>query len=410
MTDLPDGVTLDRIEPDRLDAWMRQVSRQFGEVLHDDQVDSIRASIGPDVQRAYALYDGGAIVGTGINFSFSMTVPGGAQLGCAGVSGIGVQTTHRRRGLLRTMMRQLTDDAVQRGEPLAALLATESSIYGRFGFGPAMAAQKLRVAKPYAAVADPVAASLELLPDDAAARRLLPPLYERVQRGRNGMIAPAPNWWDAVLNFDPEHDREGFSPRYHVVAGDRGYATYRIKGDWDDTGPAGVLKVVQLVAADAATEAALWQFCFDVDLVTCIEARRRPADDTMPLLLAEPTRVRRCADEPIYLRLVDLPAALEARSYAMDGTLVLDVRDAFLPANAGTWHLEAHAGQVAVQRTAQPADLALDVGDLSAAYLGGLRFGQLARALRVTEHAAGALARADAMFAVEPQPWQPFGF
>lgn len=410
MTTLPDGISIRTIADDELERWGRQVARQFGEGFHAENLEFVSAGADSDPTRTIGLFDGDRLVGTGLNFTFRMTVPGGAQLGCAGVSGIGVQTTHRRRGFLRALMRTLLDDARERGEPLASLLASESGIYGRFGFGPAINVQRFEVRRPYARLVDRVDEHVELVDRDAEALQRIPPIYERAQARRIGMLSRPPWWWEPWSRQDPEHERDGFSERYRIAVGDRGYATYRIKAEWDDTGAAGILNVEQLIAADAVAEAALWQFCFDVDLVTKVTARRRPLDDPLPLMVPEPVRVLRTIDEPFYLRLLDVPAALQARSYATEERLALAVEDPFYPDNSATWLLEAERGGVQCERTGRTPDLELDVQDLGSVYLGGVSWSQLVRARRVREVSPGAAGRADAMFRVDPLPWQPWGF
>ena len=410
MSTLPLGITLRPIAEAEFERWGRQVARQFGEDFHAEDLEYYSARRGRDLERTLGIFDGPRIVGTGVNLSFRMTVPGGAQLGCAGVSGIGVQTTHRRRGLLRAMMRALLDDARERQEPLAALLASESNIYGRFGFGPAIPTQRVEIRKPYIQLADRVDERVELIADDDQALERLPGIYERVQQAQPGMLAPPQWWWPVWARQDSPHQREGFSERYRAVVADRGYAIFRIKAGWDETGADGTLNVELLLAADVEAATALWQLCFDVDLITKVTAARRPMDEPLPLQLVEPVRALRTIDEPYYLRLVDVPAALAARSYGADGTLVLAVDDAFIPDNSAAWLLETEGGRAVCERTSRAADLELDVADLAAMYLGGVTCSQLVRARRVREATPGAAARADAMLRADPLPWQPWGF
>lgn len=410
MTTLPDGIELRAINPDEFERWARQVARQFGEDFHAEDLEYYGERRGSDAERTFALLDGSRLVGTGVNFSFTMTVPGGVQLACAGVSGIGVQTTHRRRGLLRAMMRALLDDARERGEPLAALLASESHIYGRFGFGPAITTQRLEIRKPYIQLVQRVDETVELIADDADALARLPAIYDRVQRAQPGMLAPPHWWWPVWARQDGPHHREGFSERFRAFVGDRGYVQYRTKADWSDTGAEGHLRIDQLLAVDTAAAAALWQFCFDVDLMTTVTAGTRPPDDALPLQMVEPVRVKRTVDEPLYLRLLNLPVAMQARSYALDGELVFDVHDGFCPENSGRWALEVGDRDVGFRRTDRAPDLRLSVEDLASLYLGGVRCGQLVRARRVEQVSPQAALRADLMFTVDPLPWQPWHF
>ena len=185
-----------------------------------------------------------------------------------------------------------------------------------------------------------------------------------------------------------------------------GAAYYRVQSRWEDGLPAGTLLLRELIAVTPEAHAALWRYCLNVDLVQTVRATVRPVDEPLRWLLAEPRRLRTTAlYDDLWVRLVDIPAALAARRYATTGRLVLDVADPFCPENAGRYELEAGPDGAACRPTTAAADLALDVADLGAAYLGGVRFGTLAQAGRVAELETEALARADALFTSEPAPW-----
>jgi predicted acetyltransferase len=369
--------------------------------------------------RSLAAFDGTEMVGTACAYSFRMTVPGGA-LPVAGVSFVSVLPSRRRRGILSAMMtRQLTDLAGG-GEPVAALFASESGIYGRFGYGLASLSTRFRVrrgevavsAGPYAAAAPggPVrlrAAGLDPAPAELAK------VYDQVLAGRPGMYARDDRWWQSAL-YDSAHWRGGRTPLRCVLAEDDdgpcGYAVYSVQPDWDsDALPSGSLGVRELMATDARASAALWADLLSRDLVGEVTARLRPSDDPLLLQVSDVRRVRAQLSDGLWIRLADVGAALAARRYAGAVDVVLEVTDPLLPANAGRWHLRAgpDGGGARCERTSAPADLALPVAALGAAYLGGTRLSALARAGQVAELRPGHLATVSAAFAWDPAPWCP---
>jgi predicted acetyltransferase len=223
-----------------------------------------------------------------------------------------------------------------------------------------------------------------------------------------GFIERGPAWWDERL-ADIEVHRRGAGPQYRAIYerdGEvRGYVRYRIKGEWTNIASASVLIVNELLGLDAEAERELWRFIFGVDLIARIQYRWGPPSHPLLLMVAEPRRLQLRVSDGIWLRIVDVPAALAARGYASDGEVVLDVSDEFLPVAAGRWRLKVTAGKASVEPTTDPADLALDTTDLAAAYMGSFSFAELARAARTEERTPGARARADALFATSVLPW-----
>ncbi|CAN5848108.1 GNAT family N-acetyltransferase [soil metagenome] len=400
-----DRLTIRPVTEEEYPAFVRAVARQFGDDVHDDDITAYRTVT--DLDRTLGAFDGDRIVGTTETISFDMSVPGGGTVSCGGVSAVGVRTTHRRQGLLTALMRRQLDDADDRGEPFTALYASEAPIYGRFGYGPA--GPSVSVKAPRADLGmDPPAdpSSVELVEADEAIRRC-PGIYEAVRAQRPGMMSRTDAWWRFAIGRDEERRRRGASARYHAILGDRGYATYRIKTGWTDNGPDGTLQVSELIAADGEAEAALWAFLASVDLITTIEAHLRPADDVLPVRLANTAKAKVEVSEPLYVRLVRVAEALTARAYPITDALVLDVRDPFREANTGRWRLEAGPDGSTCKPTDDDADLALDVSALAAVSLGGVTWTRLARAGRITAHTPGALARADRLFATALLPWNP---
>lgn len=352
-------------------------------------------------ERSLAWFDDGRIVaGTSI-YSRHVTVPG-AVLPCAAVTAVGVVPTHRRRGLLTAMMRRQLEDVRARGEPVAALWASEGSIYGRYGYGIATRRGSLAARRPMARLAAPPPVGDPLRAGPAADHvDHMRAVYERIRGGRPGMLDRPGPWWGARLH-DPESGRKGGQPLQALVVPD-GYALYAVRADRDDEGPAGEVTIRELVAATPAARALLWDFLLDQDLTRTITWPLAPPDEPLWLMLADPDAVRLVLGGSLWMRLVDLPAALSARTYAADPDVVLDVSDAFCPWNAGRYRL---AGGVCERTDAEP-DLALDASALGAAYLGGTPLSELAQAGRVAELRPGALSRASAAFRGDVAPWCP---
>ena len=180
-------------------------------------------------------------------------------------------------------------------------------------------------------------------------------------------------------------------------SGPRGYALYRTKPDWDDDGlPYGGLSVREFVATDGATAAALWADLFTRDLIGEVTAGQRPVDDPLLDMLADRRRARAYLSDGLWIRLIDVPAALASRRYSCPADVVIEVTDDLLPANAGRWRLQCpgtdDAAAATCERTTAAADIQLPVAALGAGYLGGVRLGSLATAGLITEHRKGAVA------------------
>lgn len=419
---MSDSYPIRPIDESELPAFAQVATHAFGSTWPQDaMLKQDRAVF--EAERSLAAFDGDQPIGTAVAYSFGLTVPGGA-VDAAGISFVAVLPTHRRRGVLSSLMtRQLTDVAAGH-EPVAVLLASESVIYGRFGYGaathhlwfalrrgdglprvPASAAStaqvpRLRLAEPPDAVTD------------------LRVVYDAVLAGRPGMLTRNDAWWGHVL-ADEEFRRDGYSALRCVIAADdggpRGYALYRSKPNWDSGGiPVGELLVRELHATDPAASAALWADLLSRDLIGEITAGNRPVDDPLLHQLADPRRTRTSISDGLWVRLVDLPVALCRRRYACPVDLVIEVTDDLLPANAGRWRLQAGGpadqGVPQCDRVTTGADLTLDVSALGAAYLGGTRLGGLAAAGLIGEHRPGAVSALSAAMWWDPAPWAPMNF
>ena len=383
----------------------------FGEQFEVDDLPVLEPLFEQD--RALAAHDGDRMVGNATIISFDLTVPGGT-LAAAGVSAVGVQPTHRRRGILRQMMRRQIDDIHERGEPLAVLWASEGSIYQRFGYGLATLAAGIEVDRSRTAFRLPhtPSGSIRIVTREEAGE-LFPPLYERLLGTRAGFFTRSPAFWNSLF-YDPERWRRGGGPAFHVVhevdGTVDGYARYRIYGDWEPSGSKSRLVVTELMSQNPAAHLDLWRFLFDVDLMATVAGRFLAVDDPLLLAVAEPRRLRFTVGDALWLRLVDVAAALVGRRYAGSGRVVIELHDEFCPWNAGIWALDVDDGTAAVEQAAEPAGLELDITDLAAIYLGAFTVGQLLAAGRGREIVAGSAARLDGLLRSDRAPWCPAVF
>ena len=384
----------------------------FSEQARDE--DRERWARAFEADRAIAAYDGERIVGTAGILSFDLTIPGGV-LPAAGITIVGVHPTHRRQGILRRMMRLQLDAIHERGEPLAILWASEGSIYQRFGYGLGSLRMGLDLARERGTFRQPhVPAGRIRFVELDEAKRVFPPIYDDVRPRRAGFFGRTPEIWEAEFFADPEHWRRGASAAFHVVheVGDvaDGYARYRIREEWDPAGPKSAVVLVELMAANPAAHLDLWRFLIDIDLMARLDAWNLAVDDPILLNVAEPRRLRATLGDALWTRIVDVAPALAGRRYGADGRVVFEVADEFCDWNDGTWDLSVESGVPIVQPATGAADLACDITDLGAVYLGGFGFRQLADAGRVRELQPGAIGRADALFRTERPPWCPMVF
>lgn len=344
-------------------------------------------------------YEDGELVGLVAAFPFTVSVPGG-ELPCPCLTFVSVAPTHRRRGVLSGMLAELFARAAADGAPIASLWASEDAIYGRFGFGPATHGHTVEIdtRRPLALRIAPDDRPLRLI-DPSDAPDLLGGFYDGTRTERAGRIARAESWWREEWLVEEDEEDDELSPPRVVVLGDpggpvAGYAIYRTRTR--DDAP-GLVRLDELEADTPAVAAALWRYLASIDLTGLIRAWGRPVDDPLHLFAADRDQVRVTGQFPaLWLRLVDVRGALESRSWAAPVDVVLDVRDDRLPANEGRHRLTASPEGCAYERTEAPADLALDVRDLAACYLGGTQVDALVRAGLATEHTPGTAAALDA--------------
>jgi predicted acetyltransferase len=363
-------------------------------------------------ERTRCAFEDGQMVGTLGAYPLDMTVPG-AVVPLSGTTWVTVLPTHRRRGVLKAMMRAHLDDTRERGETLAALWASEASIYGRFGYGMATLTGQDKIEKAHAQFARPLEGSGRVrLVSGKQAREIFPEVFDTVRPERPGFYARTADWWESRYFHDPPEQRRGWtSPRYVVYeAGGRatGYASYATRGGVQRL-PSGSVHVRDVVAIDDEAEIALWRYLLDIDLMTVLEIGESPPDLLLQHLLADPRRLERSPRDGLWLRPVDATAALCARRYASDGQLVFELEDAWCPWNPGVYALDVDQGHGECKRSQARPDVWLDAETLGAIFLGGMSLRTLARAGRA-RGTPEALARADALFAWHPLPFCPETF
>ena len=353
----------------------------------------------------------GTLVGVHSSYPFTLPVPG-SSVPCSGLTWVGVRPDHRRRGVLSAMIATHFERSVARREPVSALFAAEAGIYGRFGYGSA--ADNLRLTLARGAALRDVARSAELSlrlerADPVAHVELVHALHAAAGAGRPGWIERRTESLRSRHLADTATWRDGAEELQLVTVSDavrvRGYALYRRKAEWGGFIPSGVVRVLELAALDAPAAHRLWSFLLDLDLMATVETPMLAADDVLLRLLVDPRVARPRVTDNRWVRLLDVPAALAGRRYAAPLDVVLEVTDARVPANAGSWRLRTlddgsgtFGYRCEVTSTSTPADLALDVRELGAAYLGGRSLASLAAAGLVVEKRTGAALRAAAAF------------
>jgi predicted acetyltransferase len=392
--------------------FLRAIATAFSDEVPEAEVEHWQHLAEP--QRELGAYERGVIVGTAVGLSFRLSVPGG-ELPCAGVSAIGVAPSHRRRGILTALMRRQLDDVHAEGEPLAALWASEAGIYGRFGYGLATQNARIELDRYRAALAVPERreGTVRLVGHEEALE-LLPAIYERVRAETSGFHSRSGEWWAHHSLVDDEVYRRGSGPLFRALLELEGvpeaYALYRVTHEWSEGYPASRLIVREEVSASPVAIREIWRFLLGIDLVARVSNRTMAPDHPLFLLVAEPARLRFRLGDGLWVRLVDVRAALTGRAYAAEGSLVLDLDDGFCPWNAGRWKLEAGPDGVSLRRSRRSADLRLGVAALGSAFLGGFSFERLVRAGQVEELRGGTAARADALFRTARAPWSPESF
>lgn len=386
----------------------------LGPPLDDETVEQYRRT-GFDIDRCIAaIAADGRLCGTAHAFGCELTVPGG-QIPAAGVTHVGVLPTHRRQGHLNRLMRSQLADIADRGEPVAVLVAAEYPIYGRYGYGPATEACRIRLdaasldTSPHGGWREPPTGTVELVDNETFAAALRD-VYEQARRRTPGHITWRRYDYESVSGLHRSSngaDRRA-APRvlWRDDAGQAlGAAVYTVRGEWNANRPRGELRASPLVAATDEAERELIRYLTSVDWISTVSIELRPTDDPLPLWLRDGRTATFCdRSDHVWARLLDVPAALSARRYATGGTLAIEVDDA-LGYASGRFELEADTDGASCTPTNTEPDMTVPASALGAAYLGGVSWARLAAAGWVDEQRSGAVATATALFSSPRVPW-----
>ncbi|MFJ8012538.1 GNAT family N-acetyltransferase [Streptomyces sp. NPDC096339] len=404
------------IAESELPEWLRTVNTGFLTTARVTDSDVAQRAKHNDFTRTVGAFDSetGRCVAAFRSFAQELTVPGGAFVPSSAVSNVGVLPTHRRQGLLSRMMADELAAAKARGDVLSTLIAAEYPIYGRYGYGPAASVSEWEIDVPRTGLDPRLAAPVDGgridLVDAAEVRRVGPELHERLRARTHGAVNRNERWWNLATGLEEMSYRpykEQFFAVYRTAAGEvAGLAAYGADDHWTDAKvPQNTVRVKDLIAVTPQAERALWQFLCSIDWVTRVRTGYRAPDDLVPQMLPDPRSARIVtAADFLWVRLLDVVRALGARTYAVPGTLVLEVADA-AGLSDGRYRLDAGTG--ACERTERPAELSLDVSALGSLYLGDESAVRLAALGRVSELRPGAVELADAVFRTARRPWCP---
>ncbi|MER7897285.1 GNAT family N-acetyltransferase [Streptomyces sp. NPDC096046] len=395
--------------------WLRAVNTGFlrASALTEEEIEGRRGQFVPG--RYLGAFDGGRCVATFRSFDQGLTVVGGASVRADAISGVTVTATHRRRGLLSRMMARDLTAAKDRGDVVATLIAAEYPIYGRYGFGPAAWTSEWTIDVPRAGLdarwAGPAGGGRIDLVDGEDVRKLGPELHERLRRGRPGVITRDETWWKVntgALRFDPSW-KPPFFAVYRSASGEvEGMAAYEVDDTWGDAKqPLNTATVKWLLGVTPGAERALWEYLCSIDWVVKVKSGWRAPDDLLPHLLPDPraAAITSLADW-LWVRILDIARALEARTYEGRGTLVLEIAGVD-GLTGGRYRLEASPEGASCTPTTESAELELGLGELGALWLGDESAVRLAELGRVREERAGAARKADALLRTSRRPWCP---
>ncbi len=402
-----DSLRPERVPTDALPEFARAVNRHFYEGEGTEDVQPYLDAFATDYRAWWVHHRDRVAANLGV-IETEISLTGGARLPVAAITAVGVAQTMRRRGLLTQLMRACLEEAQAQGEPLAALFASESAIYGRYGFGVAAQHRSYDAERLRINFRDPVDVRLVEETTSEAALEAWPALHARLGDEHGAVVGNSPGMWQLTVAADPPSWRDGATARRLVEVPGRGYAHYRIKGAEEALLPSGQVHVGEVFATDPEAYAALWQHLLDIDLTTRIRTWIRPVDDVLPHLVTDPLALHAADGPPLYVRILDLPRVLRERAYTTTGRCVIEVRDPAGPVD-GRWHLEVGQETVCEPTTAEP-EITLPVDALASVVFATVHPTVLAAARRLTEHRPGAAAALGALMAVDRGPWSPVMF
>jgi predicted acetyltransferase len=377
-------------------------------------VEFWRTVYGGEFERRLGAFVDGGLRGTTGSFGAELTVPGGATIPMGAVTQVTVLPTHRRRGLLTAMMRTQLEDSIARGEIAAMLIAAEWPIYGRFGYGMAVEAAGTVIDARNAAFTTPIDANVELVGKEAI-RDIVPAVFDAHRVTSPGAIDRPPVWWD-MFSGRLERPNDGHPKnRTYIVHRDQrgkpdGYAVYDTNENWQHNRPEVTLSIRELIHASPAAYRNLWRFLCEIDWITEVRGHVRPVDEDLRPLLVD-GRVTRQVDrnDHMWVRLLDVPAAMSARAYEAEASVVIEVTDPFLD-RGGRFKLDVGPDGASCKPARRSPDLSLGVDVLGATYLGGSSLRMYELAGRVEEHRRGTLARLDRALRTARAPWATTSF
>jgi predicted acetyltransferase len=398
-----DDISIEVPTDDDWPAMIGSLGDAFNETFEEGVADVERLAYEPE--RGLVARRDGEVVGTAAIFTRQLSVPG-ALVSAGHVTFVGVRPTARRQGVLTRFMRRQMEDMQAAGEPIAVLWASEGRIYQRFGYGSACRHIVINADSREVRITAPTGGRLrEGTPTDL--REAMVKVYDQVYAVRPGRSERAARHWDYRLADPPSFRRDQTPLRVLIHEGDTGvdgYALWRATSKWEVGVPAGEVRALEVVAADPVGYATLWNFLLTVDLTRRTQLRIAAMDEPLQYLVNEPRRLGLGVGDGLWLRIVDVAAALAARRYAAPIDVVLEIEDAFLPANAGRWQLTGSPESATCVPSSEEPDLTCDVQALGAAFLGGTALSTLAEGGQVRERRPGALAAASTAFGWHHSP------
>ena len=392
-----------KVERDQAELFRTTISRGFGNDPSIDEGASERFGAIFDLDRMFAAFDGEEMVGTAGAFSLGLTLPGGVETPMGGTTIITVKPTHRRRGILRALMAAHLDDVREKEEAIAGLWASETTIYGRFGFGPATHRLSLEINAPRLGLESATTGDVRLVEAEEASK-ILPIIYEAERLRRPGMLSRNEAWWTHRRMYDGPSDRGGRSDRRYAVYTEsgvpKGYATYRQKPEWDNWVAKGEVDVIEVITSSGEAHRAIWSFLTNIDLFPKVDYWNAAIDDPILMAAVDLRAVKATRGDALWLRLMDVPRALEARSYNGDGSLVIGVDDdqAYL--------LEVDEGDALCAPTDRLPDVTMSLATLGRLFMGGASATSAQEAGLITGE-PGVAAEMDSLFRGAREPWCP---